>query len=110
MYQMTQLDADVIVVGGGSAGTAAAVAAGRAGASVILIETGNCLGGTSTAGLVATWYASMDGLGCVYDDFVEMLDRFGAREETARSTTAGCSMRKQVSSSGSCWQRGSASG
>ncbi len=80
---MTHLDADVIVVGGGSAGTSAAVAAGRAGASVMLIEAGNCLGGTSTAGLVATWYASMDGLGSVYDDFVAMLDQFGAREDSS---------------------------
>ncbi len=43
---------DVIVVGGGPAGTAAAISAGRAGAKVLLIEKENCLGGMSTAGFV----------------------------------------------------------
>ncbi len=43
---------DVLVVGGGPSGTAAAVAAARAGADVILLERGNHLGGLSTGGLV----------------------------------------------------------
>jgi 2-polyprenyl-6-methoxyphenol hydroxylase-like FAD-dependent oxidoreductase len=43
---------DVLVVGGGPAGTAAAVAAARAGADVILLERYNHLGGLSTGGLV----------------------------------------------------------
>ena len=43
---------DVLVVGGGPAGTAAAVAAGRMGADVILLERYNHLGGLSTGGLV----------------------------------------------------------
>ncbi|MFY0613379.1 MAG: FAD-dependent oxidoreductase [Hyphomicrobiaceae bacterium] len=45
-------EADVLVVGGGPAGTAAAVAAGRVGADVMLIERYNHLGGLSTGGLV----------------------------------------------------------
>lgn len=44
---------DVLVVGGGSAGTAAAIAAARAGAHTILVEYHAFLGGTSTAALVA---------------------------------------------------------
>lgn len=44
--------ADVVVVGGGPAGVAAAIAAGRAGASVVLIERYNHLGGLWTGGLV----------------------------------------------------------
>jgi hypothetical protein len=44
--------ADVVVVGGGPAGVAAAVAAARAGASVILVERYNHLGGLWTGGLV----------------------------------------------------------
>ena len=75
------LDSDVLIVGGGSAGTAAAVAAGRAEASTLLIEAGNCLGGTSTAGGVSSWFASVDGLGDVFNDFRALLDRFGARRE-----------------------------
>lgn len=43
---------DVLVVGGGPAGTAAAIAAGRLGAEVMLVERYNHLGGLSTGGLV----------------------------------------------------------
>jgi 2-polyprenyl-6-methoxyphenol hydroxylase-like FAD-dependent oxidoreductase len=43
---------DVLVVGGGPAGTAAAAAAAREGASVALLERYNHLGGLSTGGLV----------------------------------------------------------
>ena len=43
---------DVIVVGGGTSGFAAAVAAARAGASVSLLEQTSYLGGTMTGGLV----------------------------------------------------------
>jgi hypothetical protein len=42
----------VLVVGGGPAGTAAAVAAARAGAEVLLVERYNHLGGLATGGLV----------------------------------------------------------
>ena len=43
---------DVLVVGGGPAGTAAAIAAARMGADVIVLERHNHLGGLSTGGLV----------------------------------------------------------
>ncbi|BBC73378.1 FAD-dependent oxidoreductase [Altererythrobacter sp. B11] len=43
---------DVLVVGGGPAGTAAAWAAAKAGADVVLLERYNHLGGLSTGGLV----------------------------------------------------------
>lgn len=43
---------DVLVVGGGPAGTAAAAAAAQAGADVTLLERYNHLGGLSTGGLV----------------------------------------------------------
>jgi len=45
-------ETDVLVVGGGPAGTSAAIAAGRLGADVILVERYNHLGGLSTGGLV----------------------------------------------------------
>ena len=44
--------ADVLIVGGGPAGTAAAIAASRAGAETYLIERYNHLGGLWTGGLV----------------------------------------------------------
>jgi hypothetical protein len=45
--------ADVVVVGGGTAGTIAAIQAARAGAKTALIERGSQLGGTTTVGGVA---------------------------------------------------------
>jgi hypothetical protein len=45
-------ECDVLVVGGGPAGTAAALAAARLGARVLLLERHNHLGGLSTGGLV----------------------------------------------------------
>ncbi len=44
---------DILVVGGGTAGTIAAIQAGRAGARTVLIESGSQLGGTTTTGGVA---------------------------------------------------------
>ena len=46
---------DVAVVGGGSAGVAAAIAAARCGARTILLEKGHCLGGASTLRNVLTY-------------------------------------------------------
>lgn len=45
-------ECDVLVVGGGPAGCAAAISAARAGADVVLLERYNHLGGLSTGGLV----------------------------------------------------------
>ena len=42
----------LVVVGGGFAGAAAAISAGRAGVSTLLIERGNCLGGAAAHALV----------------------------------------------------------
>lgn len=47
-------EADVVVVGGGSAGFTAAYAAARTGAGTILIEGSSFLGGTTTGGLVTS--------------------------------------------------------
>lgn len=44
---------DVLVVGGGTAGVIAAIQAGRAGASVLVVERNSQLGGTMTTGGVA---------------------------------------------------------
>src|SRR5690554_7885918 len=44
---------DILVVGGGTAGTIAAIQAGRAGVKTLLMERGSQLGGTTTTGGVA---------------------------------------------------------
>lgn len=46
-------DVDVLVVGGGAAGTVAAIQAARAGASTLLVERNSRLGGTTTTGGVS---------------------------------------------------------
>lgn len=43
---------DVVVAGGGLAGTFAAVSAAKEGGKVLLLESGGCLGGTLTSGIV----------------------------------------------------------
>lgn len=52
---MNKVAYDVAVLGGGPAGVAAAMAAARSGASVILVERYGFLGGMSTASLVYPW-------------------------------------------------------
>jgi hypothetical protein len=46
---------DVAVIGGGPAGVAAAIAAGRMGAKTVLIEPNPFLGGAGTASMVGPW-------------------------------------------------------
>jgi hypothetical protein len=53
---------DVFVAGGGPAGVAAAVAAARTGARVLLAEAHSCLGGAGTAGLVPAFMQFGDGI------------------------------------------------
>lgn len=47
---------DVVVAGGGTSGAPAAIAAARAGARVLLLETLPELGGVMTAGMIACYY------------------------------------------------------
>jgi len=47
---------EVCVLGGGVAGLTAALGAARMGARVLLVEQGNCLGGTATSGMMALFY------------------------------------------------------
>lgn len=54
-------ECDVFVAGGGPAGVAAAVAASRAGADVLLVEEQSCLGGMGTSGLVPVFMSITDG-------------------------------------------------
>ena len=56
-------DYDVVVVGGGVAGVAAALAAARKGAKVLLAEKMTVLGGLATAGHIVIYLPLCDGLG-----------------------------------------------
>ena len=51
---------DVVVLGGGPAGIAAAIEASRGGAKVILIEAYGMLGGMATTSLVSPFMTSYD--------------------------------------------------
>lgn len=55
--------AGVLVAGGGIAGIAAAIAAARSGAEVVLLEREYCLGGMATLGLVTIYLPLDDGNG-----------------------------------------------
>ena len=68
---------DVIIAGGGPAGCAAAIAAGRMGVKVLVIEATTCLGGMATAGLVSKWAPFDDQEKVIYRSIaVEVLDRY----------------------------------
>jgi len=72
---------DVLVVGGGNAGCAAALAAARTGAAVLLVERYGFLGGTATASMVGPWmtfHAGADRIvGGIAQEIVERLVALG---------------------------------
>jgi hypothetical protein len=80
-------DADLVVVGGGSAGTAAAVTAARAGLRTVLVDDSPFLGGMSTGGCVGTfcgfYYRETNGdlVRLVGGFAAEVMDRLAARAE-----------------------------
>jgi glycine/D-amino acid oxidase-like deaminating enzyme len=94
--QLTTLwESDVIVVGAGSAGATAAIAAARAGARTTLVERFGFLGGTSTQ-VLDTFYGfytpgsrAYKVVGGIPDDVVAGLKRYGAAFERPNSFGAG---------------------
>jgi hypothetical protein len=69
---------DVVVVGGGSAGVAAAIGARRTGAHTLLLEKGPCLGGAATLRNVVTYcglFTREDQQQVVYGIAEELLER-----------------------------------
>jgi hypothetical protein len=64
---------DILVAGGGPAGTAAAVCAARLGAKVLLVEATGCLGGMGTSGLVSTFGPVSDGKRMLVGGFMREL-------------------------------------
>lgn len=76
-------EADVLVVGGGTAGVAAAVAAARRGARVLLAERYGTLGGLATGGLIVLLLSLDDGrgrqvVGGLCQEVVDRLNALGA--------------------------------
>lgn len=70
-------EAEVVVVGGGPAGVAAAIASSRLGVKTMLIERYGCLGGLATGGLVITLVETERyGVGVV-KEAIERLDELG---------------------------------
>jgi glycine/D-amino acid oxidase-like deaminating enzyme len=74
-------DFDVLVVGGGNAGCAAALAAARTGARTLLVERYGFLGGTATAAMVGPWMTFHSGtdriVGGIAQEIVERLIALG---------------------------------
>jgi len=88
-------DADVIVVGSGSAGSSAAIAAARSGANTILVERFGFMGGTSTQ-VLDTFYGfytpgtvAYKVVGGIPDDVVTALKGYSAAFERANTYGAG---------------------
>src|SRR5712691_8844419 len=81
-------EADLVVVGGGSAGTAAAITAARAGLRTVLVDDSPFLGGMSTGGCVGTfcgfYYRDTKG------DLVRLVGGFAAEVEGALGARGFC--------------------
>jgi hypothetical protein len=91
----TLWDADVVVVGSGTAGTTAAIAAARHGAKTVLVERFGFLGGTSTQ-VLDTFYGfytpgsvAYKVVGGIPDDVVAALQGYHAAFERPNSFGAG---------------------
>jgi hypothetical protein len=73
---------EVLVIGGGNAGCAAALAAARSGARTLLVERYGFLGGTATAAMVGPWMTFHSGteriVGGIAQEIVERLVAKGA--------------------------------
>jgi hypothetical protein len=75
-------ETEVLVIGGGNAGCAAAIAAARNGVRVMLVERYGFLGGTATAALVGPWMSFHAGrervVGGIAQEIVQRLVAMGA--------------------------------
>lgn len=103
--------ADVVVVGSGSAGSSAAIAAARAGASVVLVEKLAFLGGTSTA-VLDTFYGfytpgsrSLKVAGGIPDDVVTGLRALGPVVERPNTYGAGTGVTYNAEHLKVVWER-----
>ncbi|MGI6373245.1 MAG: FAD-dependent oxidoreductase [Caldicoprobacterales bacterium] len=78
-------EVDVLVVGGGPAGVAAAVSAARQGAKVFLAEATACLGGLGTSGMVPAFMQFTDGVnflaGGIGEEILNKMWEYGGKIE-----------------------------
>lgn len=70
---------DIIVAGAGPAGMGAAIAAGRLGAKVLLVEQAHAVGGIATTGLMSHWTGSTRGP--LYDEMLRRAAVPGPEED-----------------------------
>ncbi len=111
------LRAQVCVIGGGSGGIGAALAAARAGADVVLLEHESILGGTSTCAWVHSWepvsgadgiprdlYESMkqDPLAVTYPDYREGSTRRGGQGLPFEPRALNYAAREMLEQTGRC--------
>jgi hypothetical protein len=103
--------ADVVVVGSGTAGASAAIAAARTGASVLLIEKQAFMGGTSTA-VLDTFYGfytpgsrSLKIAGGISDDVVAGLHELGPVVERPNTYGAGTGVTYNAEHLKLVWER-----
>jgi succinate dehydrogenase/fumarate reductase flavoprotein subunit len=91
---------DVIVIGGGAAGTAAAVGAANAGAQTLLVESGPFLGGAATLKNVLTYCClftnnqKKQAVFGVADQVLQRLHEMGAVSEPIQFHGVATSVRK----------------
>ncbi len=84
---------DVLVVGGGPAGCAAAVTAAKQGADVVLIEKDGCLGGATVAqNVIVVLSSNRVDLGGVWFEYIRRILSFGGAEP-ARADLRGGGLR-----------------
>ena len=79
---------DVVIAGGGPAGAAAAISAGRLGAKVLLVEATGCMGGMGTSGLVTAFDPMANGERCLVGGVMrEIVETLYARRQLGPDVT-----------------------
>ena len=92
---------DVLVAGGGIAGIAAALAAARAGAKVILLEKEFVLGGLATLGLITIYLPLCDGMGRqvsfgISEELLKLSVQYGAEADYPKAWLEGGTLQKKT--------------
>lgn len=90
---------DVVVIGAGPGGLAAALAAARNGAHVLLVEKNGYLGGNMAIGLPLLGYLDRDGrkvIGGIADEFMKDMAQYKTAYGTAASEHKVCPMHNSV--------------